>query len=59
MPSVEQKREFIPFLPPTLYTYPQPLINAFSMELVRTGQHPQDLTRLEITHANHARCLIT
>lgn len=40
-------------------TYPQPLVDAFGMEFMGAGQHPQQLTRLEITHAHHARRLVT
>lgn len=34
-------------------THLQPLVYTFSMELVITGQHPEKLTRLKVTHTHH------
>lgn len=40
-------------------TYPEPLVDALRVELVRTGQDSEQLPRLEIAHAHNARGLVS
>lgn len=40
-------------------THPQPLVYAFGMEFMGTGQHTEQLTGLEVTHAHYTRRLVT
>lgn len=36
----------------------KPLIYTFGVELVITGQYPQELARLKVTHTYHTQCLL-
>lgn len=36
----------------------KPLVYTFGMELVITGQYPQKLARLKVTHTYHTQCLL-
>lgn len=36
----------------------KPLVYTLGVELVITGQDPQELARLKVTHAYHTQCLL-